>query len=80
MEMRHAEFKAAPELVDGIRQMRVKGASESDVKRIAFYYVNICKYRMPGADSKTPILCMIERGFRRHQDIPDLVRKLNLYS
>lgn len=79
MKMRQSEFEAAPGLVDGIRQLRIRGVDESTVKAMAFYFVNICKYRMPDADSKTPIRCMIERKFRKHQDIPDLARKLGVY-
>ena len=80
MQTRRVEFDAMPGLVDGIRQMQRAGYSDGDVKAVAFCYVNTCKYRMDNAETKTPIRCMIERRFRRHQDIPNLVRALGVYD
>jgi hypothetical protein len=44
------------------------------------FIIDVCKYRMQNADKKTGIHRMIERKFLPHQDIPDLVKGLQLYE
>jgi len=79
MDIRMRQFNAIAAAVTEVR--RLKGNKLTNAAAaIAFYYVNLLKYRMPDAENKTPIRCMIERRFRKSYDIPDLVKALLLYQ
>lgn len=77
---RMAEFEGTPGMITEFRLLPLKGASKLAIAACAFFYVNICKYRIPDVYHKTFIRCAIERLFRKHQDIPNLVRTLQLYQ
>ena len=47
---------------------------------LADYYIDVFKFRMPDALTKMPIRRMIERKFRKSQDIPKLIDALGLYQ
>jgi hypothetical protein len=78
-EIRTSQFEAIPGAVSAYRKLPGKGLRDADIKAVAFYYVNLLTYRLPDAENKTPLRCMIERRFRKSYDIPDLVKCLLLY-
>jgi|SRR5882724_5215455 len=80
MDIRTSQFNAISGVISEFRRLQGKGVTKNDRDAIAFYFVNMCKYRITGADKKTPIRCMIERRFRKSYDIPDLVKTLLLYQ
>lgn len=74
---RKAAMKAIPEMVACLREL--DPAQQPNAYRAAVdYFLDVFKYRIPDAHRKTGLRRMIERRFRKVDEIPGLVAALDI--
>jgi len=79
--IRQKEYEAIQHFIAEFRSLRQKGeVSQFHMDILKDVLLDTFKYRILDAGSKMPIRRMMERKFRKTQDIPDLVKFLQLYQ
>lgn len=78
-DKRLVEYQSISAVITQFRALPHQGAHPSVVEYVMNHLLDHFKHRIPDAERKMPILCRMQRLFYPGQDIPNLVRKLELY-